>query len=118
MPRFLSSCPVAICDRCNFKYQHDALVKDGNSPGLMVCESCRDVYNPWRLPPIKPDRVALKWSRPDVPLVAGNVGYPDLTNPINPVPPNVPVIGVELEDGTGYVLLEDGTGVVLTEDSP
>jgi len=53
----------------------------------MVCESCRDPKNPWRLPPIKPDRISLKWSRPDTPLDAG-ISYPDLTNPINPVPPN------------------------------
>ena len=87
MPLYLQNCPVAICDRCGMKVPWKSLVRDGNSPGLMVCTSERDEKNPWRLPPIKPDRIALKWSRPDTPLDAG-VSYPDYTNPINPVPPN------------------------------
>lgn len=87
MPLYLQNCPIAICDRCSMKYPWKDLVKDGNSPGLRVCESCKDPKNPWRLPPIVPDRVALKWSRPDTPLGAGE-SYPDLTNPVNPVPPN------------------------------
>lgn len=89
MPLFLNKCPIAICDRCQQKAGWDELVPDGNSPGLRVHRSkdCYDILNPWRLPNIRPDRIALKWSRPDTPLDAG-VPYPDYTNPINPVPPN------------------------------
>lgn len=91
MPLYLNACPIAICDRCSCKRPWKSLISDGNSPGLMVCSDgdCRDPKNPWRLPPIKPDRIALKWSRPDTPLDAG-IPYPDLTNPNpkNSVPPN------------------------------
>lgn len=112
MPLYLNSCPIAICDRCSFKFAHSVLVKDGNSPGLRVCPSCKDCRNPWRDPPIKGDRIALKWSRPDVPLVAGNVQYPDLTNPVNPTPPANTFTPVEGLEGTGNVTLEGGGEIV------
>jgi hypothetical protein len=81
---------IAICDRCSFKFPYQDLRADGNSPGLRVCEDCRDPKNPWRDPPIQPDAITLKFPRPDIPLTAGNVQYPDLTNvtPANSVPPN------------------------------
>lgn len=112
MPLYLDECPVAICDRCSFKYAHRDLRKDGNSPGLMVCDSCWDPKNPWRLAPIKPDRISLRWARPDVPLDAGVI-YPDITNPTNPQPPvnNFPTyVGLE---GTGIEGLEGGGEVIF-----
>lgn len=81
-------CAIAICDRCNFKKKYTELRADGNSPGLRVCDSCWDPKNPWRLPAIQPDNILLKYPRPDTLLVAGDISYPDLTNPANPVPPN------------------------------
>ena len=63
---------IAICDRCNFKYPYRELRADGNSPGLRVCEECRDPINPWRLPPLIPDAIALRYPRPDTPLVQGD----------------------------------------------
>ena len=75
---------IAICDRCNFKYDYRVLRADGNSPGLRVCPECRDPKNPWRLPPLKPDAIALKYPRPDTPLYPfANVTPP----PIPPIPP-------------------------------
>lgn len=62
---------IAICDRCNFKYDYQVLRADGNSPGLRVCPDCRDPKNPWRLPPLRPDAIALRFPRPDTPLVVG-----------------------------------------------
>ena len=81
----------AICDRCNFRYDYIELRADGNSPGLRVCESCRDPKNPWREPAIQPDAISLKYPRPDtdVSTTSGNP-YPDYTNPNYPVPPNGP----------------------------
>ena len=63
---------IAICDRCNFKYPYQKLRADGNTPGLRVCESCWDCKDPWRLPPRQPDPMALKYPRPDTPLVPGD----------------------------------------------
>lgn len=59
---------IAICDRCRMKKKYHELMADGNSPGLRVCKDCRDVKDPWRLPPRKPDKVTLRYPRPDVPL--------------------------------------------------
>ena len=77
---------IAICDRCNFKYDYRVLRADGNSPGLRVCPECRDPKNPWRLPPLKPDAIALKYPRPDTPLYPFAVQEP-------PIPPNPPIPG-------------------------
>ena|SRR5579859_7109018 len=56
---------IAICDRCNFKYDYNVLRADGNTPGLRVCPDCRDPKDPWRLPPLQPDAISLKYPRPD-----------------------------------------------------
>lgn len=65
MPLASGRASIAICDRCNFKYNYQVLRTDGNSPGLRVCENCWDPKDPWRLPPIQPDAIALKYPRPD-----------------------------------------------------
>lgn len=112
MALFLSSCPIAICDRCSRKRPWKALVPDGNSPGLRVCgdSDCRDPKNPWRLPPIQPDRISLKWARPDTPLGAG-IPYPDYTNPVNPIPPISSLPFLEGQEGTGQTEQEGGGGI-------
>lgn len=68
MPLASGRASIAICDRCNFKYPYQELRADGNSPGLRVCECCRDPKDPWRLPPTQPDAIALKFPRPDTPI--------------------------------------------------
>lgn len=68
MATFSNKVAIGICDRCNFKYKNSELRADGNTPGLRVCESCWDTKDPWRLPPIRPDAIALKYPRPDVSL--------------------------------------------------
>lgn len=72
MPLASGYASIAICDRCNFKFPYMELRADGNSPGLRVCESCWDPKDPWRLPPIQPDAIALKYPRPDTPLAPGD----------------------------------------------
>ena len=57
---------VAICDRCHMKVYLDELVADGNAPGLRVCTDCSDVFDPYRLSPPAPDRLVLKYPRPEV----------------------------------------------------
>lgn len=110
MPLFLNDCPIAICDRCSMKYPWHALVPDGNSPGLRVCQDCKDPKNPWRLPPIQPDRISLKWSRPDTELNVG-IPYRDFTNPPNPTPPDSNFAYLEGQEGTGETLQEGGEGI-------
>lgn len=110
---------IAVCDRCSRKRPWRALVPDGNSPGLRVCgdSDCWDEKNPWRLPPIVPDPITMRWSRPDIPLVAGDILYPDLTTPINPQPPanNFAIYvglegsGIEGLEGSGTSGLEPGS---------
>ena len=68
MPLASGYASIAVCDRCCFKYPYQELRADGNSPGLRVCEECRDPKDPWRLPPARPDAIALKYPRPDTPL--------------------------------------------------
>lgn len=50
------------------------LVPDHNTPGLRVCSDrdCLDEKDPWRLPAIQPDAIALRFPRPDTPLVPGD----------------------------------------------
>lgn len=101
---------IAICDRCNRKRPYRALIADGNSPGLRVCgdSDCWDPKNPWRLPPIKPDAITLRFPRPDTPL-PGGIPYPDYTNPSNPNPPNSTFSDFEsLGGGVGAIELEPG----------
>ena len=96
------------------------LIPDGNSSALRVCSDrdCWDPKNPWRLPPIKPDRIALKWSRPDVPLNAGTP-YLDDTNPVNPIPPLGTFGFVEGLEGAGGIQLEGGPpDIALESGSP
>jgi hypothetical protein len=82
----------------------------------MVCPDEADPKNPWRLPPIQPDRIALKWSRPDTQLDAG-IPYRDFTNPPNPNPPDSTFTDLEGLEGTGGAGTEDGEGISF-EGSP
>ena len=43
---------------------------DPNAPGLQVCKCCKDVLDPYRLPPRRPDDIIVKNPRPDEPLEA------------------------------------------------
>lgn len=68
MPLASGRASIAICDRCNFKFDYMMLHADGNTPGLRVCPDCRDPKDPWRLPPVRPDAIALAKPRPDTPI--------------------------------------------------
>jgi hypothetical protein len=40
---------------------------DPNFPGLKVCDQgCRDQFDPYRLPARQPEKIALRFPRPDV----------------------------------------------------
>lgn len=80
MPIFLdtrgnSSLAVALCARCSRKFPIGELRPDPNARGLMCCKDDVDQLDPWRLPARPPDRVALRFARPDVPLSPGATPY-------------------------------------------
>lgn len=64
-----TSVAIAICDRCRMKRSLTKLVADSNSPGLRVCaDTCRDVYDPYRLAPRRTENITLQYPRPDANL--------------------------------------------------
>lgn len=78
MPLFIDTrgeacAAVAICDRCKTKVRIAHLVSDPNSPGLRVChDTCKDAFDPWRLPARQTENIALRYPRPDEPLEVPN----------------------------------------------
>ena len=70
------SVAIGICDRCQRKFPYKDLMPDGNSPGLRVCAADRDQKDPWRLPPIQPDAIILRYPRPDVSIAPDSVVQP------------------------------------------
>lgn len=121
MPRFLDTrgkptLAIAICARCSVKYPRDDLRPDPNSPGLMCCpDGCIDEFDPYRLAPRGPDKIALEWARPDVTVLPG----PQLV-PVYPfqagvgIDPGVPgpVVAAVLQVGALQVL-QVAPGLVL-----
>ena len=57
---------VAICDRCNRNMAYVDLYPDPNFPGMRVCKEDLDQYDPWRLPALQTENIALRFPRPDV----------------------------------------------------
>lgn len=92
---------IGICDRCRCKFPLMDLLPDPNTPGLRVCAKDRDVYDPWRLPAIQPDKITLPFVRPDVPIGT------------QPPVQNNEIISTETPQG---IAAEDG-GALVTEDS-
>lgn len=75
MPVFLdthgnSVLSIAICDRCRMKRAYVALSPDPNFPGLRVCDTggCKDEFDPYRLPARQPEKIAIRFPRPDAPV--------------------------------------------------
>ena len=65
---------VAICDRCNLKFPYTELMPDPNFPGMRVCSYDLDKFDPWRLPAIQTENIALRFPRPDQNVAIGPVG--------------------------------------------
>ena len=77
---------VAICDRCSRKFAYTDLMPDPNFPGMRVCAADKDQFDPWRLPAIQTENIALRFPRPDVSIATGPIGGDEiLTLPsVNP----------------------------------
>jgi hypothetical protein len=72
---------LGICGRCSRKFFLSKLFPDPNSPGLMVCEQDRDVYDPYRLPQRVTEDITLPFVRPDEPVALGPNDSPLMTGP-------------------------------------
>jgi len=65
---------VAVCDRCNRKFGYTELMPDPNFPGMRVCKDDLDNFDPWRLPALQTENIALRFPRPDVDIATGPIG--------------------------------------------
>lgn len=65
---------VAVCDRCNRKFAYVDLMPDPNFPGMRVCKDDLDKFDPWRLPALQTENIALRFPRPDVSVATGPIG--------------------------------------------
>jgi len=59
------SSSIGICARCRVKMYLSELKSDPNAPGLLVCEECSDVLDPYRKPQRTPENITLRMVRPD-----------------------------------------------------
>ena len=66
---------IGTCDRCKRKFSLDDLHKDPNYPGLRVCIDDLDLYDPWRLPPRKEEKIALPFVRSDESVATDPRGF-------------------------------------------
>jgi len=57
---------IAICDRCHMKRPYTDMRPDGNIPALRVCsDACSDQFDPYRLPARQPEKISIRFPRPD-----------------------------------------------------
>jgi hypothetical protein len=60
---------IAVCDRCRMKRAYSDLSSDSNYPGLKVCsQGCKDNLDPYRLPARQPEKISVRFPRPDADL--------------------------------------------------
>lgn len=69
-----STLGIGICGRCSRKFSLDELYSDPNYPGLKVCRVDMDDYDPYRLPARQPEKIALRFARPDTPIATNPAG--------------------------------------------
>lgn len=93
---------VAICDRCSRKFAYVDLMPDPNFPGMRVCKEDLDQFDPWRLPAIQTENIALRFPRPDVSVATGPVsGQQVVTGPAPSGPIDSPVNGTRKPNNPG-----------------
>lgn len=47
---------------------------DPNFPGMRVCAEDKDNFDPWRLPALQTENIALRFPRPDTNIATGPIG--------------------------------------------
>ena len=99
MARFLntlgnSTLSVFICDRCKMKRPYSSMRPDGNIPAIKVCsESCSDQFDPYRLPARQPEKITIRFPRPDLDIAENHDAIITETlgnSPISPEQGNTP----------------------------
>lgn len=66
---------IFICPRCKFKRKIGDMVTDPNTQ-LKVCRfGCQDQKDPYRLPSRKPEKISIRYPRPEEPLVNPDPPY-------------------------------------------
>jgi hypothetical protein len=72
---------IAICDRCKMKRPYTEISEDRNIRGLRVCnQGCNDERDPYRLPARQPERISIRFPRPDANIGTPSV-LPTVSNP-------------------------------------
>lgn len=99
MPRFLNtlgngSLSIFVCDRCHMKRPYSNMRADGNIPAIKVCsDSCSDQFDPYRLPARQPEKISIRFPRPDADIAVNNDAIITETlgnSPISPEQGNSP----------------------------
>ena len=92
---------VAICDRCSRKFAYVDLMPDPNFPGMRVCKEDLDNFDPWRLPAIQTENIALRFPRPDVSIATGPISGQQVVTAQGPEGPiDSPVDGTRQPNNT------------------
>ena len=97
---------IAICDRCKMKRAYSDIVQDGNIPALRVCiYGCSDQFDPYRLPARQPEKITIRFPRPDADVAQYNDAITTDPNVVNS--PNNVTQGTEGEWGIAPETSED-----------
>ena len=92
---------VAICDRCSRKFAYTELMPDPNFPGMRVCAADKDNFDPWRLPAIQTENIALRFPRPDISVATGPISGQQVVTALAPDGPiDSPVNGTRKPNNT------------------
>ena len=89
MPKWLdtlgnNTLSIAICDRCKMKRAYSDIIPDGNIPALRVCQNgCSDQFDPYRLPARQPEKITIRFPRPDADVAQYNDAITTDPNVVN-----------------------------------
>jgi hypothetical protein len=89
MPKWLDTrgnavLTIQICDRCKMKRAYTDVQQDENIPGLRVCRfGCIDQKDPYRLPMRQPEKISLRFPRPDADIAANQDALTTDPNVVN-----------------------------------
>ena len=122
MPKWLdtlgnNTLSIFICDRCHMKRPYSSMRPDGNIPAIKVCsEECSDSWDPYRLPARQPEKITIRFPRPDADIAEYNDAITTDPNVVNT--PNNVTQGTVGEVGIAPETSEDDINGNLDNLSP